>query len=657
MASSSQNSIRWLHLTDLHVGQDDQDWLWPRLKQKFKEDLEKTYKDAGPWDLVLFTGDLVQKGDEYSKLDKILEDIWNWFSEKELKCDPFPWLLAVPGNHDLLRPDTSQPEVFAIEQWQNNATVADHFWNNRDNNKWRKVVSDAFTSYDNWWENTTLRPREGINPGMMPGDFSFTFEKNGYLLGFVGLNSSFLQLTDKRDYEKRLVLDPRQFQAACRGNGVAWADKHHACILLTHHPLEWLSKKSQDDLNAEVMESFCLHLCGHNHQTEVTQIFRSGTDRAPIQWTGRSVFGLEKIDNNGGLSRQHGYAAGELRFSSNEKGELQFMPRRASKIENGHWSFIADNEAVELPCDNCKTKLFSINLTSKQPASPPPTSSDENTTYTKAINERLISNLDDYFAALPSKHKALHDTVVSGLKKAKVRKTAQSGSEPIEITEETKLIDIAKQSDSRELLEATIRWLNKESSLADINTQEIKMVITHLLILGVVKSAAEWIEQNQRFRANGRVIVEKDLDPQGAAVILAGLLDIAHWLARIDLKNPRGYIPINSDVAGNSDDVQERLKELKRYIANILNTSPTKVPQILSGFLNSEEPFYCLLGAEDALIQAIFNDRDDNTSLKGVLMILEQSSGQEPVIKQLPRLIKDIERLFDMVDTKTRQNR
>jgi hypothetical protein len=37
------STIRWLHLTDLHVGMDDQDWLWPRMRTKFRDDLESIY--------------------------------------------------------------------------------------------------------------------------------------------------------------------------------------------------------------------------------------------------------------------------------------------------------------------------------------------------------------------------------------------------------------------------------------------------------------------------------------------------------------------------------------------------------------------------------------------------------------------------------------
>ena len=54
--------LSWLHLTDFHQGMADQDWLWPNMQERFYEDLEYLHGECGPWDLVLFTGDLTQSG-------------------------------------------------------------------------------------------------------------------------------------------------------------------------------------------------------------------------------------------------------------------------------------------------------------------------------------------------------------------------------------------------------------------------------------------------------------------------------------------------------------------------------------------------------------------------------------------------------------------
>jgi len=43
-------TFNWLHLTDLHMGSDEQAWLWPELKDGFFDDLKKLGEICGPWD-------------------------------------------------------------------------------------------------------------------------------------------------------------------------------------------------------------------------------------------------------------------------------------------------------------------------------------------------------------------------------------------------------------------------------------------------------------------------------------------------------------------------------------------------------------------------------------------------------------------------------
>src|SRR5262249_24598134 len=71
-------SFGWLHLTDLHFGMSGQKWLWPNIREEFFRDLEKLHSKSGPWDLVLFTGDFVQKvgRDEFQKLNDLLGQLW-----------------------------------------------------------------------------------------------------------------------------------------------------------------------------------------------------------------------------------------------------------------------------------------------------------------------------------------------------------------------------------------------------------------------------------------------------------------------------------------------------------------------------------------------------------------------------------------------------
>ena len=154
----------WLHLTDLHFGIKEQRWLWPGMREEFFEDLKRLHDKCGPWDLVLFTGDLTQEGtaEEFQKLDELLERLWEHFGH----LGSSPALLAVPGNHDLVRPDEERTEVILLNTTlsisERRSSRSDRpktqtkFWNDAKS-QYRKVVDKAFENYVAWWENQPSR--------------------------------------------------------------------------------------------------------------------------------------------------------------------------------------------------------------------------------------------------------------------------------------------------------------------------------------------------------------------------------------------------------------------------------------------------------------------------------------------------------------------
>jgi 3',5'-cyclic AMP phosphodiesterase CpdA len=89
------STFSWLHLTDLHMGMAAHRPLLPAIKDSFLEDLKPLSDRSGSWDLVIFTGDLTQRGadEEFHKLDEFLAELWGRL--KELGSEPR--LVAVPG--------------------------------------------------------------------------------------------------------------------------------------------------------------------------------------------------------------------------------------------------------------------------------------------------------------------------------------------------------------------------------------------------------------------------------------------------------------------------------------------------------------------------------------------------------------------------------
>ncbi len=344
--------MRWLHLSDLHLSADKR-WLWHWLKDLLFDDLRALHPKAGPWDLVFFTGDLSKTGsaDELKAVDQVLADLWALF--EELQPGQRPQLLAVPGNHDLVRPDelaTSNSDYLTglpVESMLERADPTDGT---------TARCREAFATYQAWWDRCSLKP-EALRPGLFPGDFTASIDVRGGRLGVVGLNTAILQLT-AGDYEGKLWAHPRQFYAACPDDdGPGWASQHDACLLLTHHPPAWLAPDALDLFNGCITNHgrFALHLFGHMHSVEA----RIGSvNGLPFKgtWQASSLLGEEPFEVGGKRVDRpsYGYAAGELECDEG-RVFVRFWPRvahalgaQAGRLGSGEWRFGPANDRILL---------------------------------------------------------------------------------------------------------------------------------------------------------------------------------------------------------------------------------------------------------------------------------------------------------------------
>lgn len=347
-------SFGWLHLTDLHLGMAQQSALLPGVRARFFDDLRSIYEKSKPWDLVIFTGDLTCKGsaEEFEKVDEFLTRLWDCFRELGAK----PSLLAVPGNHDLTRPDPRIPWVRLLKNdWGTDEEIRNDFWANPESD-YRKTIRVAFENYDRWWKNTQFKLPAQI--GELPGDFSAVLKKEGASLGIVGLNTAFLQLT-KGDYKGKLALDPIQFNRACEGDGPDWMKRHNTCLLLTHHPPDWLTSHSQAQLKAEIAgyNNFAVHLFGHMHEADYSAEAKGGAPELRV-FQATSLFGLEYFGESTTIQRRHGYAVGKIRLEG-EEGELTFWPRHAQST-TGQWNVVVDTQVYIDRDEHTSPKKFPL---------------------------------------------------------------------------------------------------------------------------------------------------------------------------------------------------------------------------------------------------------------------------------------------------------
>lgn len=346
------SSFNWLHLTDLHFGLNLQEQLWPNVRASFFEDLDRLHDEAGPWNAVFFTGDLVQSGKakEYEKLEtEVFGPLW---THLEKLGSGSATLLPVPGNHDLARPNTEKPKAalrILLKEGEFH-DIADEFWSDSEC-EYRELISEAFQNYSNWFCGQSRTRTHKFRQGVLPGDFAATFTlddgaEGEIRIGVAGINSTFLQLA-KGDYEGRLAVNVRQIHEACHGDITSWAKSHDACILLKHQGNKWLDKRSSEQAYPELNPAgrFAVTLFGHMHEHNLeSRSFGGGETRR--EWQSSSLFGMEKFGDPPEIDRRHGYAAGKISFED-ERGLIQYWPRLAKFDDNG-WRFVPDHDSAVL---------------------------------------------------------------------------------------------------------------------------------------------------------------------------------------------------------------------------------------------------------------------------------------------------------------------
>jgi hypothetical protein len=329
--------LRWLHFTDLHIGQKElKQGYWSSIRDAIHADLRTTVARRGPIDLVLFTGDLAFSGakEQYEELDREYARIEEILAAAHPDA-PRPVLLAVPGNHDLALPEADDPVAEQLLGEKPNGREA--VWSGKG--KQIEAIRSWFAEYAAWWDR---RRPASAKVGLLPGDFVHTFEKEGLRVGFLGLNVASLHVSNDVK-EGQFWADPRQILEACGGSALDWADAHHFAFLLTHHPPTWLAPDAKARLDEMIAPAgrFAAHLCGHLHDARV-EAATLGRGATRETWQGAALFGRETL-KDGKTDRRHGYTIGELHVDEDGAATTTLRPRLAVKRQDGRWRLTADN--------------------------------------------------------------------------------------------------------------------------------------------------------------------------------------------------------------------------------------------------------------------------------------------------------------------------
>jgi len=333
-----EKRINWLHITDLHYGQNGQQILLSKIKQEFFKDIEHIKEEIGKIDIVFFTGDLTQSGkkEEFDELTVFLNELWALF--KKLNSEPL--LIAIPGNHDLERPDAKKAAVKVLNNYHTDHELQESLWTSlNEQSEYYEVIKKCFFNYCEWYKNVAI-PKPDLIHGIIPGDISTTVVINGVSLNIIGLNTAFLELGNN-DYKGKLAINPYQFIKLAGNDHLKSAASADLSLLLTHHDPSWYDQQSIGYYNNEInpAQTYHAHLCGHLHEANTFSYNIAGSTPRKTQLA-PSLFGLQKINNN--VDRIHGYYAGSYLIEGSTVREL-FYPRKAIMRYGGEYGIDADS--------------------------------------------------------------------------------------------------------------------------------------------------------------------------------------------------------------------------------------------------------------------------------------------------------------------------
>ena len=336
--------IRWLHLSDLHVGCPGKA-LWWTVANEFEKSVKEYVARLGRPDLILFTGDLVFKGDkeEFTKVSQFLDKLLEWIGE------PAPLIVSVPGNHDLARPQKLTALPFRVLDKYHLGTddedirnLIEAVWTGKKPDS--SFFDPLFGNYQNWFADRiepqfTGRSAVKLHRSHFPGDFSLVLDLPGaFPITIVGLNSAWMQYKEG-EFDRKLELPIDQFHAALPKDGGVVLQQSGNNFLLMHHPPSWLAPKVNREFMLQMFrpDRFALCLHGHNHELGSTA-FGINTGQPRYTFQAPSLFGLEHYGSSK-ATRAVGYSWGQM----GSDGEVRVWPLKYGE-QGGVETFIWDSK-------------------------------------------------------------------------------------------------------------------------------------------------------------------------------------------------------------------------------------------------------------------------------------------------------------------------
>lgn len=309
-----------LHLTDLHYNPESYEkFSQHNMIEKLLEYISGLNKKI---DLVIFSGDLVFKGNEIEDFQMAKREFLDKLCDK-LNITENEIILS-PGNHDMDRSFRSESLEEKFETKIKDSDSLFHFFKNKDYD---------FKTAIKTTENYNLFIKEYYkNVNNVFFNDLFTIHKktiNGTEIGVLSINSSWRSVDDTSNGKllfPKSLLEEALFEL-----------KNTKCkFIVLHHPIHWFKDFNQSELQNLIFKSCNIMFSGHIHESEITTHYKQNNgifahvSPASLTWE-KNFIGFSIIEYN-------------IYDESNAKVSKYHFSK-----ENDNFNFI-DKIEVKIPC-------------------------------------------------------------------------------------------------------------------------------------------------------------------------------------------------------------------------------------------------------------------------------------------------------------------
>jgi len=241
----SSTPIRWLHLSDFHVGtaEYDQRQLFQQILDQVRERIDA---GVGP-DMVFISGDIANEGlaQQYKEFtDNFLIPL------AELLNDLPANIFLIPGNHDVDRNQARSVQRHNV-LW----TIPEFLDPTAKGLAERELLYPRFQAYaesemHDWIhvKSTWLSNQEGT--------YIYKMNIRGHKLGILGINTAWLSESDK----DRQKLSPGELMLK---DGLETLSDCDTRIVLGHHPIDWFRDEEVGSIRSLLGQYSAIYLHGH----------------------------------------------------------------------------------------------------------------------------------------------------------------------------------------------------------------------------------------------------------------------------------------------------------------------------------------------------------------------------------------------------------